>query len=125
MHLVRCTFYIRTPAPLPGEYYYERVDLATRHNGELHTPHPPDVGDLIHLWDTVTNRGGTHKVIARRWLHSAYQSANWPAEAAEPLVGAVLEVIVEPADGPFRDQVLRPEEDRLAIARGSERGAGQ
>ncbi|MET7477984.1 hypothetical protein ABZT17_26960 [Streptomyces sp. NPDC005648] len=111
MKPVVCSFYIRTPAE-SGQFYYDRVNVGSYHgDGKLHTPQPPQVGDLLHLWDTVKRDGGTYVVLARQWLYSSYGSTNWPVLEQQPTVGPLLEVIVEPAEGVFRDQALRPDEE--------------
>lgn len=104
MKPVVCSFSIRTPAD-HGLYRYERVNIASPHyDGKMHTPYPPTVGDLIHLWDTINKAGGTYQVLARQWLHSSYGSTNWPLLEQQPTVGPLLEVIVEPAEGVFRNE---------------------
>lgn len=111
-----CNFHVRVPAKSPGTFYYDRVTLGTpRGDGQLHTDHPPVVGDLIHLWDTDKKEGGTFRVLQRWWLYSSYGSFNWPLLQSESSTGPLLEVIVEPAEKPFHDQVSRPgtEDDEL------------
>ncbi|MFJ8153931.1 hypothetical protein [Streptomyces sp. NPDC094468] len=108
---VACSFYVRTPVGA-DQFYYDPINVASPHgDGKLHTLHPPLPGDLIHLWDTVKNLGGTHEVLARRWLHSSYGSFNWPVLEPQPTVGPLLELIVVPAEDAFRNQVLRPDEE--------------
>lgn len=104
MKPVVCSFNIRTPAE-NGQFHYEPVNVSSpHHDGKMHTPYPPAVGDLIHLWDTIKKQGGTYEVISRQWLHSSYGSTNWPVLEQQPTVGPLLEMIVEPAEGVFRDQ---------------------
>ncbi|CBG73110.1 hypothetical protein SCAB_60911 [Streptomyces scabiei 87.22] len=104
MKPVVCSFYIRTPAG-DGQFHYEPVNIGSPHaDGKLHTPHPPAIGDLIHLWDTIKRRGGSYEVLARQWLHNSYGSANWPVLELQPTVGPLLELIVQRAEGAFRDQ---------------------
>ncbi|MFF4689851.1 hypothetical protein [Streptomyces sp. NPDC001307] len=78
---------------------------------KVHTPYPPQVGDLVHLWDAIEQRGGMHEVLARQWLHSSYGLVNWPLLEKQPTVGPLLELIVEPAEGVFRDQAPRPDDE--------------
>ncbi|WP_435244935.1 hypothetical protein [Streptomyces tendae] len=70
----------------------------------MYTPYPPAVGDLIYLWDTGKREGGTYEVLARQWLHSSYGSTDWPAGEQRPLEGPLLDVVVQPAVGVFRDE---------------------
>jgi hypothetical protein len=108
---VVCSFYIRTPAQ-NGQFYYDHVNVSSPHgDGKLHTPDTPQVGDVIHLWDFVKKKGGMYEVIARQWLHSSYGSTNWPVLEQQPIVGTALELVVVPAEGILRNQVLRPEDE--------------
>lgn len=101
---VRCHFQVRARAG-DGQFHYEAISLYNpRGDGYLHTPHPPAVGDHIHLWDVATKRGGNHRVIARAWLHSSYGSTNWPHGRDAPIVGPILDLIVEAADGPLSSE---------------------
>lgn len=105
----QCSFYVRSPVE-SGGYYYDHVSVGGyQADGCLWTSHPPQVGDIIHLWDQNTKSGGQYRVIERAWMHSSYGSANWPYGQAEPTGGPMLDVIVEAAEGLFRDQVRRPE----------------
>jgi hypothetical protein len=111
MKPVVCCFFIRTPAD-GDQFYYDPVNVGSWHgDGNLHTPYPPDVGDLIHLWDTFKKQGGTYKVLAREWLHSSYGSTYWPVLEQQPTVGPRLDLIVEPAEGVFQDQAMRPDDE--------------
>lgn len=111
MKPVVCSFYIRTPAG-DGQFHYEHVNISSPHyDGKMHTPYPPQAGDLIHLWDTIKKQGGTYEVIARQWLHSSYGSTNWPPLEQQPTVGPLLDVIVELAEGVFRNEAPRPDGD--------------
>lgn len=106
-----CSFSIRTPAG-DGQFHYERINLGSWHgDGKLHTPYPPQVGDLIHLWDTIKRKGGTYEVVARQWLHSSYGSTNWPVLEQQPTVGPLLDFIVQPAEGVFRDEAPQPDDE--------------
>ncbi|MFD1656974.1 hypothetical protein ACFSL4_01670 [Streptomyces caeni] len=111
MKPVVCSFYIRTPAG-DSQFHYDPVNISSpHHDSKMHTPYPPQVGDLIHLWDFVKKQGGTYQVIARQWLHSSYGSTNWPVLEQQPTVGPLLELIVESAEGVFREQALRPDDE--------------
>ncbi|WAZ20194.1 hypothetical protein STRCI_001293 [Streptomyces cinnabarinus] len=111
MRPVVCSFHIRTPAEV-GQFRYDHVNIGSPHgDGKLHTPYPPQVGDLIHLWDPFEKKGGTFEVLARQWLHSSYGSTNWPVLAQQPTVGPLLDLIVQPAEGVFRNEAPHTEED--------------
>lgn len=108
---VRCSFAVRVA--VDGGYRYDRVSLGGYHgDGSLHTEHPPVAGDVIHLWSA--NEGdprGTFVVVARQWSHPSWGSFNWPHIETRPKVGPMLDVIVEPAEGVYRNEVLLPDEE--------------
>ena len=109
---VRCRFYLREPRE-GGQWRYKNIWLPGYDGGGcLVTPHPPAVGDLIHLWDyDDAGPRGTFEVLARSWLHSAYGSANWPLGKPAPSEGPQLDLVVTPAEGLFRDEAeLTPDE---------------
>ena len=107
---VRCQFHVRTPAD--GGWYYDHVRIAgPESDGDLHTTYPPAVGDLIFLWDAFKRSGGRFRVVGRDWLHAGWGSTYWPYTERQSTVGPELQLIVEPADGLFVDQVLRPEDE--------------
>jgi len=109
--VVHCAFYVATNAG-DGLFRYQQVILSNSdHDTYLPTPHPPSVDDLIWLWDTVSKSGGQFRVIERAWHHSAYCSANWPTLEKLLRYGPRLDIIVELADGPFRNEVPSGEED--------------
>jgi len=89
-----CSFYVRTLVSDTPTYRYERLDNVGK-DRYLNTPHPPLIGDLIHLG------GGTYRVVDRAWGHSTYGSFNWPLGAKESTVGPLLDFSVESADGLF------------------------
>lgn len=97
----RVAVHIRT-ATAQG-YTYESVHFHP--HGRLETPHPPALGDLIHLPDQKTS----HRVINRAWSYPQFGSAAWPygPEATE---GPLLDLIVEAAIGPFTDEAPSEEE---------------
>lgn len=104
MKPVVCSFFIRTPAD-NGQFHYDRINIGSPHgDGKLHTAHPPQVGDVILLRDTVKQQGGKYEVLARQWMHSSYGSTNWPVLEQQPTVGPLLEVVVTPVEDVFRDQ---------------------
>lgn len=107
----RCQFYERVE--VEGGYRYDQINV----NGPtgfdpLVTPHPPAVGDLIHLWDAYKKRGGTFRVVERAWHHSSYGSTDWPYGSPVSKEGPLLDIIVEAAVGPFVDEA--PSEDEEA-----------
>ncbi|WP_329214848.1 hypothetical protein OG352_05335 [Streptomyces sp. NBC_01485] len=111
MKPIVCSFYIRTPAE-QGQFHYEPVNVSSPHyDGKMHTLYAPAVGDLIHLWDTTKKQGGTFEVLARHWLHSSYGSTSWPVLEQQPTVGPLLDLIVQAAEGVFRDQAPLPDEE--------------
>jgi hypothetical protein len=74
--------------------------------------YPPAVGDLISLWDSdLHNRGlpqpeggPVFRVIDRQWGHVSWGSAMWPYGKNEPIEGPLVDIIVEPAKGAYRDE---------------------
>lgn len=78
----------------------------------LRTPQPPVVGDLIFLSDQ-SNRdlAGLYVVVARQWSHSQYGSMNWPYGSEHSQQPPTLDVIVEPSEGLYADEISTPEED--------------
>lgn len=64
-------------------------------------PHPPAVGDLVHLTiynDDGTPEFGTFRVTKRAWHYTGEGSTNWIAGNR----GGILDVMVERAAGLFR-----------------------
>ncbi|MFE2164903.1 hypothetical protein ACFXB3_07485 [Streptomyces sp. NPDC059447] len=107
--LPRVSFYERTA--IQGGYRYRKISINNRHGDtHLHTLHPPVVGDLIQLWDATERRGGMYQVVARQWLHSSYGSMDWPHGESSPNVGPLLDIVVEAAEGAFRDEAPSEEE---------------
>jgi hypothetical protein len=108
---VRCNFYRRTPVT-DGRYRYDFIQHGDHAgDGFLRTPHPPLVGDLINLYDPQAKTAGTYRVIERSWTHSAWGSPNGPYGEPRPHVGPILDVVVETAEGVFRDEAPLEEED--------------
>ena len=67
--------------------------------------HVPAVGDLVSLYDQSNEEArGIFRVLERMWMYSSYGSADWPYGQREPSTGPLVDVIVEPADGPYRDE---------------------
>ena len=67
-------------------------------NGMLPTPWPPSIGDIVYL------PGGMHEVVARQWVYASWGSMDWPHHETQPLTGPLLDIIVVPAEGVFRDE---------------------
>lgn len=112
----QCTFYIRKQVTSdPATYDYAQVYLRggpLGGGGSLDTPHPPMAGDLIWL-QPDRSPGGCYRVIERAWQHAAYGSANWPFGVRRTAVGPILTIVVEPDDGPFRDEAPGDSEAEL------------
>lgn len=105
----RCQFYERVA--VEGGYHYDMISInGPGGYGRLVTPHPPAKGDLVSLWDAFNDRGGMFRVLERTWHHSGYGSTDWPYGEPTSKEGPMLDIIVERADGPFVDEVSRPEE---------------
>jgi len=108
----RCTFHVRTQVSTnPVGYRYEPIHVVTgaQDNGALRMPTPPAVGDLIWLVDEAGKHTGTHRVIERSWGPPNRGSVDWPWDAAHPKVGPLLQLILVPDDGPFRNEVTDAE----------------
>lgn len=97
----RCTFHLRTA--VEGGYRYDQISVAAPESGNLRTPYPPAVGDVVCL-SLDQGAPGTYVVVARQWMHPAYGSMAWPAGQMRPSGGPMLTIVVEPADGVFRDE---------------------
>lgn len=101
----RVRFHVRFPA---GDYRwrYEPVSIRNPEGaGFVPLEYPPAAGDLISLWDEGDEElRGTFRVLERMWAHSERGSADWPYGEREPRSGPLLEIVVEPADGPCRDE---------------------
>lgn len=107
---VRCTFYLRKP--LGGGYEYLLLHFPAYGNiGDFVTENPPLVGDLVPLRDTDGRFDGTVRVLDRQWGHNQYGSANWPITEPRPVQPDMLSIVVEEAEGIFRDEVARKEEE--------------
>lgn len=100
---VRCS--LKERVPVQGGFRYDHVSVRGHAlDGYLYTEHPPAIGDLIALTGAPSGVGVFH-VVDREWLHSSFGSTNWPYGQPEPVVGPILTVIVERAEGMFRDEV--------------------
>jgi hypothetical protein len=116
--LVYVRWVVRTPVgdnPLDVDYHYRQISLPTPGVDGWRTPWPPAVGDLVSLPDA-----GMYRVVDRGWMFAGYGSMNWPAATgpgpARPVVGPILTVLVEAAEGMF----VREVEDCRAAWPGSD-----
>lgn len=102
----RCKFSVRYPAG-DGKWRYQSVSIAGPGGGLYGLYDPPAVGDLIFLWNSggpQPEGGSAFRVVERSWMHSSWGSADWPYGEAEPRSGPMVNIIVEPAEGPYRDE---------------------
>jgi len=102
--LARCSFFVRRSAA--DGWLYERGKMHGGPEGTL-TIVPPAVGDLIYVEDV-----GTCVVVTRSWTYASWGSMDWPYNAPTAIVPPLLDLIVEPADGPFADEVGAREENQ-------------
>lgn len=101
---VRCWFYERVAAD-GGGWHYDRIARRGPDGADaLVTATPPAVGDSVYL------PGGMFRVVERSWLYSAWGSVDWPYGEPEPVVGPMLDCVVERCAGLFVDEVGRPGE---------------
>ncbi|MFB7359651.1 hypothetical protein [Streptomyces gardneri] len=110
----RCTFHVRIQVSAdPVAYRYEPVYVVAGAQDSigLRMPTPPSVGDLIWLVDEGEKHTGTHRVVERSWNPSSRGSVDWPWDAAHPKVGPLLQLIVVPDNGPFRNEVTDGEKE--------------
>ncbi|MDA8370288.1 hypothetical protein [Saccharomonospora sp.] len=106
-----CAFTVREPAE-DGQFHYERIWVDGRESdGRIHTAHPPVVGDIIGLRDRHTGRDGMFEVVMRQWSHAGYLSAAWPYGDPRPNSGPMVEIIVVPAEGVFRNAAPIPDDE--------------
>jgi hypothetical protein len=109
---VRCQFYVRsTVSTDPLAYRFEALSMESRSGRDaLPTHYPPVVGDLIALTgqlygddDQPTAANGVFRVVERQWLPSNYGSRDWPSGEAQAIVGPMLFLAVEAAEGMFEE----------------------
>jgi hypothetical protein len=111
---VRCEFYARVQLTDAPTYRYDRIEVdGYDWPGYLETFTPPLAGDSIYLSGDRGGGGvhGTFRVLERSWMHSAYGSQGWPYGERHPRSGALLTLIVEPAEGMFRHEHPSADED--------------
>jgi hypothetical protein len=110
-----CSFYARVPVD-GGQFRYDTFQAASSTPPDGFVPFlmPPAVGDTLLLWtpkwrlEPGANECGQYRVIERDWTYADYGSAAWPYGERAPKSGPRLTIIVELADGPFRNEA--PEE---------------
>jgi hypothetical protein len=101
---VRCTFHARIP--VEGGHAYEPITpRGNSASGSWSTLHPPSIGDLVPLSPQL------YKVTDRIWRYAEHGSRDWPLVEPHAIKGPMLDLIVEPAQGPYHDQIVIPEED--------------
>jgi hypothetical protein len=103
--LPRCMFSVRYPAG-DGRWWYQRMSIASPGGAGSIGMEPPLIGDLISLWDTHTQPEGgpVFRVIDRCWGHASWGSVTWPYGESEPQEGPLVDIILEPAQGPYPDE---------------------
>jgi hypothetical protein len=111
---VRCDFVVRRPTP-DNKWRYERLYFQSYYgNTFLPLAHPPAVGDLIVLQPQPAPAyqagGPVFRVLERMWTHAMYGSPDWPYGDDRPRTGPLLDIIVEQADGLYRDEAVAEEE---------------
>lgn len=101
--LVDCFFSVRTQVTPDPTYRYDRLYLREPDGGGiLRTPHPPQIGDQIWLWDEHNESlRGEFRVIGRSWRHPDWGSMNWPLGKTHPAEPSHLQVMLEACDGLF------------------------
>lgn len=104
----RCGFYRRTKVTDAPTYRYDMIWVDGWDPGRLVMPHPPAVGDLIYLNHRCgpgeEDLTGNYVVVTRSWIVVSYGSGAWPYGEPHPNEGPLLNIIIEPAKGPFLDK---------------------
>lgn len=107
MNKVRCMFYLRIDDG-NGAFHYNQIEVDSwNRDGALHTEHPPLKDDILWLVDRVSRKRHTVRVLERSWAHNQYGSANWPVTETEPMMPDILDILVVPAEGMFRNESSR------------------
>jgi hypothetical protein len=102
---VQCNFIVRRPAQ-DSQWHYEPLYFQTWYgNTFLPLAYPPAAGDLIILQPHPESDGGpVYQVIERMWMPTQYGSMSWKYGTSMPEVGPSLDIIVEPAEGLYRNE---------------------
>jgi len=108
----QCWFSVRTPVD-GGLFRYDRryTEAGGDRDGCVPFLIPPSTGDLVLLWNADDRSCATYRVVERDWSYAAYGSGAWPYGERTPLVGPILQIIVEAAEGPFRDEAPSEENE--------------
>jgi hypothetical protein len=115
----RCTFRLRVPVD-GGLFRYDDLwpTSGRLNDGEWPFLNPPDIGDTVGLWKPdwrvepkPPHPHGVYRVIERDWSYASYGSGAWPYGEPAPKVGPMLTLIVEPAEGPYRNEAPADEEE--------------
>ncbi len=105
--MIKCWFVVRHPSTThPGTYRYQRIWLNApgASDGGMLTMHPPAMGDTLFLADQTTGVAGSYRVIARDWSPNEYGSSNWPLGESLPKQPALLQLLLETAEGFFQNE---------------------
>lgn len=113
-----CSFYVRVPVD-GGQFRYDTLQAAASEPPDGFVPFlmPPAVGDTLLLWtpkwrlEPGAHECGQYWVIERDWSYAEYGSAVWPYGEQAPKGGPRLTIIVELADGPFRNEASEEARD--------------
>jgi hypothetical protein len=102
----RCNFAVRYPAG-DDTWRYQGVDVPTPGGGGFsEMEHPPPTGALVLLYDRSgrLDGGPYFRVVDQLWSYPAWGSVTWPYGAASPQQGPLVDIIVEPAGSPYKDE---------------------
>lgn len=103
----RCSFAVRYPAG-NGKWRYQRVSVDSGPlAGYAPMTSPPIPGDLITLHGRPGSRpeeGPVFRVVERMFTYPSYGSGSWPYGKTKPEEGPLIDFIVEPAQGLYRDE---------------------
>lgn len=106
-----CSFHERVSVEGGLYRYLERwLSTAPPNMGSVPFLAPPSIGDTVLLWRPEAGSYGIYRIVERDWSYAAHGSAAWPYAERAPLEGPRLTLIVEPSEGPFRDEAPSGEE---------------
>ena len=103
---LRVKFAVRYPAG-DGKWRYVSVMIPSYEGSGSYAPleQLPAVGDLVYLYDMDTNGPrGIFRVLDRAFMWSSYGSVDWPHGEPRPRSGPLVDIIVEPSEGAYRDE---------------------
>lgn len=105
MH-ARLSFYLRTS--VEGGFQYDPIITRTAESaGTIPAFVVPGVGDVIFLYGHIDEHKGIFSIVARQFTYPSYGSMVW--KETLPEWGPHIDLVVEPADGVFTDEVYDPE----------------